>query len=460
MTADLYACYHDVDGNGAMNVLDALLVVNYILEIETLTPEQRDIADVSGDGDINVIDVQGIVKAILGSCPEESATYPDGATVTFMNFGDRYEVWLENSMNVSGVQLHISCTSPFGSVQKTARSSSLDSASHDMSDSVKVVLYGPNGEAIAPDPDNGSILNLFFSGGGNPNLTKVVLSTPDAEDIPVTINHECGSLGLVKGSVKDGSSQGPISNALVKLYISDGSYAGHSDYSDGNGYFEMGSVDPGDYYLMVTKTGYTNKRDPSSGSFTVDCAETESRGTIYLNCSPGKVKGYVEDSQTGSGIYNALAKLYTSGGSYTGKYDYTSSSGYFQINSVSSGNYYLRVSKSDYDTEREPSSGSFNVACGETENRGTIYLDPSCQVPATPTGLAGSTSNGHPHISWNSVDGATSYRVYKSLNDGPYDFLASTTTTSYTDEGFNTGSGLDVAKYKVSAKNSCGESAM
>ena len=467
MTADLFTCFRDVNMDSSMNIVDVLKILNYIVEIDILTEEEIEIADIRSDGKINVLDVLGFLNAfLLGICPEEEATYPAYAIFTLTKYGDYYECQLSNSMNVSGVELHFSTPPTMTSLEKTSRSSALDSISHDMSDSVKVVLYGSNGEYISSDPSNSSILNLTFSGTGDVTVTDVVLSTPDAEDIPVTIIHESCDLSSIQGTIKDYSTQNPISNALAKLYQSDETYTGQSDYSDGSGLFEISDVEQGDYYLIFTKSGYTNKRDPSYGSFTVDCGETENRGTIYMSvsCGPGAVKGYAKDSSTGSGIINALAKLYTSGGSYTGKYDYSNSSGYFYIGNVTSGNYYLMVSKTDYITERNPVSGSFPLACNETENRGNIYLDPD-ECLSSPTGLDGYFAPGqpysHPKITWNAVSGATGYKVYKSLDLGPYDYLATTTTTSYTDEGFCSGGGLvDMARYKVSAVNSSCESDM
>ena len=130
----------------------------------------------------------------------------------------------------------------------------------------------------------------------------------------------------------------------------------------------------------------------------------------------------------------------------------------WNTSSISEGNYYIYAVIDD--------------AHGGVENdysAGILTIDhPGCDAPATPTGLTGSTvcdsvdtTRCHPQIRWDSVPGATSYRVYKSLNNGPYEFLDSTTVTLYVDEGFRNGGSLkDVARYNVSAMNSCGESEM
>jgi hypothetical protein len=51
----------DLDGNGAINVLDLTILVNVILQIEAQIPA----ADVNGDGAINVVDLTALVNMIL-----------------------------------------------------------------------------------------------------------------------------------------------------------------------------------------------------------------------------------------------------------------------------------------------------------------------------------------------------------------------------------------------------------
>ncbi|UCE18258.1 MAG: T9SS type A sorting domain-containing protein, partial [Gemmatimonadota bacterium] len=61
----------DANGDGAINVLDALAVVNHILETQPLDEMGQCRADCNKDGVINVLDVLGIVNVILGigTCP-------------------------------------------------------------------------------------------------------------------------------------------------------------------------------------------------------------------------------------------------------------------------------------------------------------------------------------------------------------------------------------------------------
>jgi uncharacterized protein (TIGR02145 family) len=59
------------------------------------------------------------------------------------------------------------------------------------------------------------------------------------------------------------------------------------------------------------------------------------------------------------------------------------------------------------------------------------------QVPQVPTGLTAKTQNATEiHLTWNTVAGATSYKIYRALSsDGPYAQIANTNTTAYTNSG-------------------------
>ena len=52
----------DVNGDGALNILDVVAIVNMIL-----TDETNSSADYNGDGDVNILDIVAIVQVILGN---------------------------------------------------------------------------------------------------------------------------------------------------------------------------------------------------------------------------------------------------------------------------------------------------------------------------------------------------------------------------------------------------------
>ena len=79
-------------------------------------------------------------------------------------------------------------------------------------------------------------------------------------------------------------------------------------------------------------------------------------------------------------------------------------------------------------------------------------------APAAPVVKAGnSATSGKPMLTWDAVDGATSYRVYRTTSqNGPCRLLGSVTTTTYVNTGAKDGV---TYYYKVTAVNDSGESA-
>ena len=76
-------------------------------------------------------------------------------------------------------------------------------------------------------------------------------------------------------------------------------------------------------------------------------------------------------------------------------------------------------------------------------------------VPAAPVVKIGnSAASGKPMLTWNAVEGATSYRIYRSTSRGSgYSLLGTTTATSYTNTGAKAGT---TYYYRVKACNDAG----
>jgi len=78
--------------------------------------------------------------------------------------------------------------------------------------------------------------------------------------------------------------------------------------------------------------------------------------------------------------------------------------------------------------------------------------------PSTPSGLtATAASSTSIKLTWNSVSGATGYRVYRSTNDYSYSLVRTTSTRSFTNNGLSEDT---TYYYRVSAYNSAGESSL
>ena len=57
----------DLDGNGAINILDVVMLVNIVLGVLDPTPQQEISADLNADNTINILDVVQLVNMILSS---------------------------------------------------------------------------------------------------------------------------------------------------------------------------------------------------------------------------------------------------------------------------------------------------------------------------------------------------------------------------------------------------------
>jgi len=108
--------------------------------------------------------------------------------------------------------------------------------------------------------------------------------------------------------------------------------------------------------------------------------------------------------------------------------------------------YYYRVSVLHNGGESEQSIPASAITPAE----------PSIQPPAGITASAQGTSSIQ--VSWNSVSGATGYKVYRaSSSSGSYNFISNVYSSSYTDSGLSAGS---TWYYKVSSVKDSQESAL
>ena len=94
----------------------------------------------------------------------------------------------------------------------------------------------------------------------------------------------------------------------------------------------------------------------------------------------------------------------------------------------------------------------------ENLTNATFHYAVFAEVPTTPTVKIGnSATSGKPMLTWSAVEGATSYRIYRSTSKGSgYSLLGTTTATSYTNTGAKAGT---TYYYRVKAVNDAGLSA-
>jgi hypothetical protein len=57
----------DINMDDYVNVLDIVLMVNFVLGTQELSPNQIQLADMNDDGIVNILDVVSLVNIILGN---------------------------------------------------------------------------------------------------------------------------------------------------------------------------------------------------------------------------------------------------------------------------------------------------------------------------------------------------------------------------------------------------------
>ena len=55
----------DINQDGGHNILDIILIIDYILGNQEFTQEQLELADMDGDGTINILDITQLINIIL-----------------------------------------------------------------------------------------------------------------------------------------------------------------------------------------------------------------------------------------------------------------------------------------------------------------------------------------------------------------------------------------------------------
>ena len=56
----------DVNYDGSLNVIDVVLIVNYILDAGEFSSDQISISDFNSDGSVDILDIVEIINYILG----------------------------------------------------------------------------------------------------------------------------------------------------------------------------------------------------------------------------------------------------------------------------------------------------------------------------------------------------------------------------------------------------------
>ena len=182
----------DINADGDLDVLDLVILSNIILEEYNPTPYEEWAADVNDDGEINVLDSVKLANMILG-IPDPPHDFPEPAFVYLARIPGQtsnYNVMLENSMAVGGIELHIEFnphTFIPGTPGKTDRSAAFDFAYNILADRIIVLLSSATLEEIAPGMGPIVYLPSESHGGGNIHIAEATLCASDGAGIPIVI---------------------------------------------------------------------------------------------------------------------------------------------------------------------------------------------------------------------------------------------------------------------------------
>jgi fibronectin type 3 domain-containing protein len=230
---------------------------------------------------------------------------------------------------------------------------------------------------------------------------------------------------------------GAVSYNVKRASVSGGPYAFVAN-TTATSFTDTGLTNGTTYYYVVTALNAATESLSSSEASAQPVAPLSAPANLSASASDASVD-LSWTASTGAESYTVKRAL-SSGGAYSPLASGLTSTSYTDTDVSPGTTYYYVVSASNTSGE---SANSIEVAV--------------TTIPAAPTGLTTSSSNGQVGLSWNAAAGASNYTVLRATSaNGPYTTLASGVTgTSYTDTTALPGWSY---YYAVSAGNGSGQS--
>ncbi len=155
----LFGCKGDMNGDGCINIVDLVHVVNIILGSSSPTGGETWAADYNGDGTINIMDVVDMINTICPVSPSPSQ-FASVSSQIKMDSGRVqsdgqwvFPITIEHSEEISGLQIHLICDSDqfhFQNIIPAERTHGFETVWSLQGELLTVLLYSQEGRAIEP----------------------------------------------------------------------------------------------------------------------------------------------------------------------------------------------------------------------------------------------------------------------------------------------------------------------
>jgi len=192
----------------------------------------------------------------------------------------------------------------------------------------------------------------------------VILPVGSSKTANFSLDQNPGALG---GQVRDSSTNLPVSQATVLVYL--GQVLVATKDTDASGNYSIPDLPPGFYTVRVQALNYQAKL---SGA-TIDSGVTTSLDFL-IGPLPGNIKGVVKDAQTGNALVGASVLVFQ-GSTLIGTV-LTDPLGQYELDQLAPGNYTLTTSFSGYQTKSVGAKVSANSTTTEniflSQNPGKI----------------------------------------------------------------------------------------
>ncbi|MBT5268992.1 MAG: S8 family serine peptidase [Candidatus Marinimicrobia bacterium] len=156
----------DANGDLAVNVLDIISMVSYVLE-GSPTPFLFDAADLNGDDQVNVLDIISVINIILGNTAK-IATQPGEAIAAL----EDNEFWISSQNPIGGLQLKLS--GDLENARVTSQYAMELTSSINADGDMIVLLYSMSGEVLPIG--NHAIVRI--EGTGSISINEMIVSDP------------------------------------------------------------------------------------------------------------------------------------------------------------------------------------------------------------------------------------------------------------------------------------------